>query len=111
MKWEIYGDVYPISRPKQVPRVYLRYGLFSGMRSSSNHSTGHSEIGLSVYPGEYCDGAVGLAEDVETSDQLIGQNRLCIPVTGREVGIGSDGEPVLTNVRVLPYAVFITAKR
>ena len=110
MQWDIHGDRYPISIPRVPPaRVYLRYGLFAGMRKSSNHATGSSERGLSVYRARLEANVVVLAED--TCPSLDGQGRLAMPVTGREVGVGSDGEPVLVGVRMLPYAVALTAKR
>ena len=109
--WEIYGDTYKIRRPKKQVPVYIRYGLFAGMRKSSNHTTGEGERGLSVYPAELVDGVVRVPADVEICDSLSGQGRLCIPVTGRCVGTGSDGEPVIVGVQVLPYAVSLDLRR
>jgi hypothetical protein len=110
MLWDIYGDTYRIRFPRTPPaKVYLRYGLFRGMRKSRNYSTRHQEAGLSVYRAELRKGVVYLTD--ETGDSLPGQGRLCIPVTGKEVGIGSDGQPLLIHVKALGYAIDLAAKR
>jgi hypothetical protein len=106
----IRDEQYRVSWPKQWPaRVYLRYGLFSPRTTSSNHATDEREHGLSVYRARLLDGVVVL--DDETCESLTGQGRLVFAVTGRETGIGSDGEPVLRGVRMLPYPIHLSARR
>ena len=112
MKVWIRDESYDMIRPRKPVPVYIRYGLFSNRERSSNHSTGEAERGISVYPAVLTDDcAVKLTDGWETCPSLEGQGRLCFAVTGREVGVGSDGEPVLRGVRLLPYAIDITAKR
>ena len=99
--------------PRKPPeKVYVRFGLFSKGLRSLNHSTGKKERGLSVYNARMEeDETVSLIVDDPTlslnplkcAAQLRG--RLVWIVTGREVRKGSDGEPVLVAVRILPYRI------
>jgi hypothetical protein len=99
--------------PRKTPsKVYVRFGLFSKGLRSFNHSTRKKERGLSVYNARMEeDGMVSLIVDDPTlklnplkcAAQLLG--RLVWIVTGREVGKGSDGEPLLVEVRILPYGI------
>ncbi len=108
---EIFGERYPIHWPRKKPtKVYIRYGLFSNREVSSNHATGEDEKGISAYPAEMDGDCVTLAAGIETCESLKGQGRLCFPITGREVATGSDGEPVLRGVRILPYALHINTR-
>ena len=112
MLWQIWGEQYQVSWPRKTPdRVYLRYGMFSNRERSSNHATGDEEEGISVYPAVLVDDGVQLAPDVKTCPKLVGQGRLVFCVTGKEVGTGSDGEPVLRRVRMLPYPIHVNCKR
>jgi hypothetical protein len=100
---------WPIARwPRKPPeQVYIRFGRWSSQ--SRNYSTRDYERGVSVCPARLNpDLTVSLLlDECDPSwfDQLRGQGRLVFPVTGRAVGLGSDGEPVLRAVRCLPYAV------
>lgn len=105
MIFEIYGDKYYWSKPKSPVLVYIRYGLWAGMKKSTNHSTREDEKGISVYRAILDNREVKLAEDEIPCSSLEGQGRLCFAVTGKEVGIGSDGEPVLIGVKIVPYAL------
>lgn len=90
--------------------VYIRFGLWS--RKSHNYSTGKDEKGVSVYRGIVIDGVLRLQAGEEISSQLDGQGRLCFPVTGREVDIGSDGEPILQSVKyVVGVALHVSLAR
>jgi hypothetical protein len=77
--------------------VYVRYGLWS--RKSTNYHTFQDEQGVSAYRGIILEGVLQLLDEEEVSPELEGQGRLCFPVTGREIGIGSDGEPLLKGVK------------
>ena len=92
-----FDDTFQGVRYKAGMRVYIRYGRWE--RRSYNHMTGVKEDGISVYRGLVRDGVAILDDDV--SDQLIGQGRMVFLVTGKEVGIGSDGEPVLRAVKLV----------
>jgi len=114
MQFEFRDYKYPvIARPKPGTRVYLRYGLWGGMRKSTNAFTGVDEAGISVCPATLDESLAVVPVEHECSDfwrrQLSGQGRLCFAVTGREVGVGSDGEPILVGVKILPYAIHRSA--
>jgi hypothetical protein len=99
--------------PRKTPsKVYVRFGEFSKGARSFNHSTRKKERGLSVYNARMEeDETVSLIVDDPTlklnalkcAAQLRGS--LVWIVTGREVGKGSDGEPLLVAVRILPYRI------
>ena len=117
MKFEIRGETFNVSRPKTPVPVFIRYGMFSNRERSWNHSTGEAERGLSVYPALLRDDVVELSPDAaecgceDTRTQSVLAGRYCFPVTGKVVGVGSDGEPLLVGVRVLPFAVSIKCRR
>ena len=99
--------------PRKIPtKVYIRFGQFSKGLRSLNHATRKKERGLSVYNARLEeDGTVSLIVNdptlkrnpLESAAQLRG--RLVWVVTGREVAVGADGEPLLVEVRILPYAI------
>ncbi len=101
---------HPHTPPKA---VYVRFGKWGRRHRSINFHTGDIEKGLSVYPAEFTsDGYVALADDDrltltahDCADILKG--RIAFVLTGKEVGRGSDGEPLLVGVKLLPYAVCI----
>jgi hypothetical protein len=88
--------------------VYIRFNRLPRGGKSKNFATGSLENGVSVYEaqydlvsGEYKICGSGLA------GALIAYTIKNAPiyfVTGREAGRGSDGEPVLENVKVLAKA-------
>ncbi len=99
------------STPRNSVPVYLRFGKWGRRPRSINFSTGKIEKGLSVYRAEVsAPGVARLADDIglildahDCADALNG--RLVFAVTGRETAIGSDGEPVIVGVKLLPYAI------
>lgn len=111
MKARVLGETFNIHRPKTSVPVFIRYGMFSTRERSFNHATGMQELGLSVYRGVLEGDAVRLLYPDDPCSILNGQGRLCFCVTGREVGYGSDGEPVLRGVRMLPYAIALGTGR
>lgn len=98
--------------PRKVPsEVFVRFGMWSASYNQSmNHATGEFEQGLSVYPATI-DAAltVRLDDDVDVYPEC--EDRFAFPVTGRVVGTGSDGEPLLKGVRVLPYPLAVETRR
>lgn len=105
--WEV--DVYwPRKRPDQ---VFVRFGLWEPRTNQSlNFATGKQERGLSVYPADLSeDLVVSIAEDFDVCELVEG--RLAFAVTGRVVGMGSDGEPLLKSVRCLPYPLDVGTKQ
>jgi hypothetical protein len=84
---------------------FLRYGELPPGGHSRNHRDGTVEAGVSVYRGEVLPS--GETRVLPTHQaQLYGalRPRTNIPlyiVTGREVGAGSDGEPVLADCRIV----------
>ena len=103
----IFNDIYSVSWPRKSLKVYLRFGMFSSGEVSSNHHTGDVELGLSVYPANLENNIVKAQSIKDICPWVESQGRMAFVVTGREVGIGSDGEPVLRGVRMLPYAISI----
>ena len=100
----VWGDNnLPVYAYEEGMPVYIRYGMWDNRNLSRNHGTKQKEDGVSAYRAVVIDGVARLDEEMcrVARDQLHGQGRLVFPVTGREVGIGSDGEPVLRRV----YAV------
>lgn len=82
---------------------YVRWGPV--ILRSRNHATGESEIGLSVYAVQLdpVSGLITYEDDATLPGAAILyllQGRTdCTLVSGREVGRGSDGEPLLANVK------------
>ncbi len=112
MKVSIFSWEVDVHWPRKPPaQVFVRFGLWEPSHNQSlNFATGENEGGLSVYPGILDGLFVSLAPDVDVSPLVEG--RLAFPVTGRVVGTGSDGEPLLKAVRALPYPLSVeTGKR
>lgn len=85
-------------------RVYVRFGYARPGARSTNHRDSLTEVGLSVYAGWRMPGG-GVVLDlrgVDTFSCLFGgfAGRVAYEATGREVGTGSDGEPLLAGVRL-----------
>lgn len=99
---EEFGERTP--EPRKTPnKVYLRFGRWS--TRSKNHATGDLERGVSVYPARLIDGrTVELDTDIDIPWHLV-KDRLVFPVMGKFICYGSDGEPVIRKLRMLPYAV------
>ncbi len=111
MKLKIRDWSKTVYRPKETPqRVFIRFGLWD-RNESLNHYTGEKERGLSVYPAVIKDGVVELDESEIVAEHPDLLNRFAFPVTGNVVGYGSDGEPVLKGVRLLPYALSTKTKQ
>ena len=97
--------------PRTPPsKVYIRFGKWGRGQRSINFHTGDREKGLSVYPARLTsDGYAELSDDglVLTAEDCAEDinGRLAFVLTGKEVGTGSDGEPVLVSIKLLSYAV------
>jgi hypothetical protein len=98
MVFTIRDDRFPAVNYKPGMPVYIRFGRWS--LRSHNAATREAEAGVSVYLAWIKDRVVYLDPSV-LCPSLRGQGRLVFPVTGKLVGIGSDGEPVLRQVKVL----------
>lgn len=94
-----------MSWPRKPPaEVFIRFGRWaSNDPRSRNFSTWERERGLSVYEAKLVNGAVELVAPDEVQEAVFG--RLAFAVTGKRVAAGSDGEPVLINVRALSYPI------
>lgn len=78
-------------------KTYLRLGLLPKNGKSINHLTGKIENGVSVF--ELVDGKP-VIDNLQLIDSLSGRHALpAFLVTGEQVGIGHDGEPILQNVQ------------
>lgn len=96
--------------PHRGEPVFVRYGRWDGRARSSNHCTGERELGVSVYRGRLVDGAVELDDCIDLYYFAELSGRIAFPVTGDEVGTGSDGEPVLRRVRLLDLPLRLTVR-
>lgn len=94
----------PIVRPRKPVPVFIRFGKWSRRSRSINFALGHSEVGVSVYPAKLVDGMVE-PDYSEMDICILVEGRCAFPVTGIVVGRGSDGEPVLRNLRILTYPI------
>jgi hypothetical protein len=106
-------DGISFARPRTPPqKVYIRFGKWGRRHRSYNFHTYEIEKGLSVYPARLTsEGYAELTDDEmiltaeDCAERLNG--RCAFVLTGKEVGRGSDGEPVLVGIKLLPYAVMI----
>lgn len=97
----------PVTRDDQ--DAYIRFGGIPDGERSRNHADGHAEAGVSVYtarivgvpPGSELPGVYTPAEARAPELASLVASRDAYLVTGREVGTGSDGEPVLRDVEVV----------
>lgn len=87
--------------------LYIRWGTPPRSGRSRNYATGELEGGISVYAAEWNPGTdcIEFAEDGALGGTglgyvLSGRTDVYL-LTGDEIGRGSDGEPLLTDVRVL----------
>ena len=88
--------------------VFVRYGDLPANGISANHADGTSESGVSVYRGLHLEAtgeAIALpATNAQTCGMLTIAARPMYIVSGREVGTGSDGEPVLADAKIVAEA-------
>jgi hypothetical protein len=82
---------------------YIRYGRLPKGGRSYNHRDNYYEAGVSVYHGYAMpDGYIlKLSGTDAVSALFIVHGRTAYEVTGQAVGIGSDGEPLLANARLV----------
>lgn len=83
---------------------YVRYGDLPHNGRSINHADGSAEAGVSVYRGQVL--PTGEARAIISSNDELGsllgiRSRKLYIVEGDLIGTGSDGEPVLTNCRIV----------
>ena len=103
------GKELPFYDYKEGMKVYIRYGFWDNRLLSRNHRTRERESGVSVYRAIVKGGVVYPNDDI-AREQLHGQGRLVFAVTGDEVGVGSDGEPVLRRVKALSLSLSLDCK-
>jgi hypothetical protein len=105
--WEVNVN-WPKRRPEP---VFVRFGVWDTRANASlNWHTLSGEAGLSVYRGVLSDDLIVSVDGREDVSPLVA-GRFAFAVTGRVVGVGSDGEPLLKGVRVLPYALAVNVGR
>lgn len=89
-------------------KLYIRYGEIPPNEKSKIHNRAGEiigeEVGVSVF--EYIEGRGAVIPDTEKArddyfmlSKMYWKNHYL--VTGDEVGIGSDGEPLITNVKII----------
>ncbi len=94
-----FSEFFTVVKYREGLPLYVRYGLWG--RRSTNYSTGEEEIGVSVYRARIERCAAHIHPEEEVSNQLKGQGRIAWLVTGIEVGTGSDGEPLLRQLKLV----------
>ena len=94
--------------------AYIRFGRLPKNGKSKNYATGEYEAGVSCYSAEwdiidgcYRRGAEGL--DGAAITYLIKGADIYL-VTGREIGKGSDGEPIIEDAKIVATLRFDSAK-
>jgi len=101
------GEIIARAERADLPSaLYLRWGNLPRGGRSKNHATGELEAGVSVYGARYnpVTDLIEYAEDgtgCHAALTYLLSGAPCYLVTGTEVGRGSDGEPVLRDVRIL----------
>lgn len=95
--------------PAPVKDAYLRFGELPQSGKSTNWATGESEGGVSCYAlawdivnAQYTLSGTGLLGALISYTMQGVQPYI---ITGEEVGKGSDGEPILKNVKIVGSAV------
>lgn len=94
-------------------QIYIRFGAWSEKEQSYHHWLKQPERGVSVYQAAYDPKAKAyhmvrdpqLHGEVTVIGLVVYTRRPVYIVTGDEVGRGSDGEPLLRNLRIIDYAV------
>jgi len=86
--------------------LYIRFGRLPRGGRSRNHATGSSEQGISCYSARLAaNGTIILAGDGLSGAAIMaaaGQyDDYAILVSGRRVGTGSDGEPLIASPKIL----------
>lgn len=86
---------------------YVRFGDLPEAGHSRNHADGTAEAGVSVFRGQVLPN--GEARPLPASNQVFCSmvnimSRPLYVVEGDEIGTGADGEPVLSNCRIIAQA-------
>jgi hypothetical protein len=97
------ANILQSTKPEE--KIFIRFGKLPRGEKSKNFATGQLEKGVSVFPTEYnrltgkysFDENYGIVSDAHMGYVIAGERPYA--VTGEVVGKGSDGEPVLRNVK------------
>jgi hypothetical protein len=96
--------------------LYIRFGNLPKGGRSRNYATGTIEAGVSVFEARYnlLTGAVELAGGALAGAAIMAAfgayGDTVLLVTGQYAGVGSDGEPVLRNVKTLAQLSYDESK-
>jgi hypothetical protein len=103
--WDAQAPEIAAAPPPAAERLYIRWGAIPPRERSRNHATGRLERGVSVYAARW---DPERRRVIVIDDALPGTGLMLMflgfPVyliVGHEVGRGSDGEPLLRQVRVI----------
>jgi hypothetical protein len=104
--WDAQAPEIAAAPPPAEEQLYIRWGAIPPRERSRNHDTGRLELGVSVYAARWDPERRRVIYDKD--DALPGTGLMLMMlgfpaylVTGREVGRGSDGEPLIRRVRVI----------
>lgn len=104
-------DFLPKVKYPSVLDGYIRFGLPPKSGKSLNYATGEPEGGVSAYNASFdpitgtwlCDGSALMGAvivgNITKQDVYL--------ILGDEVGVGSDGEPVLSNVQIVSKLIAV----
>ena len=85
--------------------VYIRFGSIPENQKSKNHLSGNMEVGVSVYEAIYRDGKYSLLLPSPTGSSCVSLSgcldRPAYLVEGEKIGVGSDGEILLKNCKII----------
>ena len=86
--------------------LFIRFGEIPKFEKSKNHLTGTFEKGVSVYEGIEKNGFIQIIFPSLTYSACVSlsgciDRKIIFEVAGDVVGVGSDGEPLIVNCKIL----------
>lgn len=81
--------------------IYVRYGKPPKGGKSCNHADGRDEAGVSVFRGQMLPDGRWRTLIGDNPGSVMALGRDAYQVAGREIGTGSDGEPVLADCKII----------
>lgn len=92
-----------IAKQYRQEAFFVRFGDLPKGGKSTNHATGHKEAGVSVIAARQSleSGKIEILPYGASPTWLWVASRQLYEVTGRYIGRGSDGEPLLSNARIV----------
>jgi hypothetical protein len=92
-------------------KVYIRYGSLPKSGKSMNFRDNITEKGVSVFNGEVLQSGKYRVNLSDNPGSIFATDRPAYIVSGKQIGIGSDGEPVLENAKIVARLDEIAVKK